>query len=319
MISSKTIFITGGAGFIANTLIQKYIENNKIIVYDNFHRDTLSGSRVSQHNNLLIVKGDVLDYPLLEKSMKGSDIVVHAAGIAGIDTVIQKPVLTMRVNMVGTANCLEAARVNGIKDRFIDFSTSEVFGSMAFRSAEDDSTVAGSAGEARWTYAVSKLAGEHLAHAYFSQFNLPIVTVRPFNVYGPGQTGEGAIQIFIKKALQNQDIEIHGDGNQIRAWCYVDDFVDGLIRCIEDPKAIGESFNLGNARAVITILGLAQTVCRVLNSESKIIFRPALSADIAIRIPSVDKTKEVLGFKSNVDLEEGIIRTAKWIKVNLKN
>lgn len=314
MLQNKTIFITGGAGFIANTLIKHYVEHNKIVVYDNFHRDTLTNSGLSNHPNVKIIKGDVLDLEFLKTSMKGADIVVHAAGIAGIDTVIKNPVTTMRVNMIGTANALEAARLNGIKDRFIDFSTSEVFGSMAFRSSESDSTVAGSAGEARWTYAVSKLAGEHLAHAYYSQFKLPVVTVRPFNVYGPGQTGEGAIQIFIKKALKNEDIKIDGDGNQIRAWCYVDDFVDCLIRCIEDPKAIGESFNLGNARAVITILGLAQTVCRVLNSSSKIVFEPPLSADIAIRIPSVEKTWEVLGFKAKVDLEEGVINTAKWMK-----
>lgn len=318
MIHNKTIFITGGAGFIANTLIKHYVEHNKIVVYDNFHRDTLTNSGLSNHPNVNIIKGDVLDFELLTNSMKGADIVVHAAGIAGIDTVIKNPVTTMRVNMIGTANALEAARINGITERFVDFSTSEVFGSMAFRSSESDATVAGSAGEARWTYAVSKLAGEHLAHAYYSQFKLPVVTVRPFNVYGPGQTGEGAIQIFIKRALQNQDIKIDGDGNQIRAWCYVDDFVDCLIRCIEDPKAIGESFNLGNARAVITILGLAQTVCRVLNSTSKIIFEAPLSADIAIRIPSVEKTWEVLGFKAKVDLEEGILETAKWMQLPVK-
>ena len=314
MLQNKTIFITGGAGFIANTLIKHYVEHNKIVVYDNFHRDTLTNSGLSNHPNVKIIKGDVLDLEFLKTSMKGADIVVHAAGIAGIDTVIKNPVTTMRVNMIGTANALEAAHANGVKDRFVDFSTSEVFGSMAFRSSESDATVAGSAGEARWTYAVSKLAGEHLAHAYYSQFKLPVVTVRPFNVYGPGQTGEGAIQIFIKRALQNQDIKIDGDGNQIRAWCYVDDFVDCLIRCIEDPKAIGESFNLGNARAVITILGLAQTVCRVLNSTSKITFEAPLSADIAIRIPSVEKTWEVLGFKAKVDLEEGVLNTANWMK-----
>lgn len=314
MFQNKTIFITGGAGFIANTLIKHYVDKNSIIVYDNFHRDTLTNSGLSNHPNLKIIKGDVLDLELLTDSMKGADVVVHAAGIAGIDTVIKNPVTTMRVNMIGTANALEAARINGVKDRFVDFSTSEVFGSMAFRSTESDATVAGSAGEARWTYAVSKLAGEHLAHAYHSQFKLPVVTVRPFNVYGPGQTGEGAIQIFIKRALNNEDIKIDGDGNQIRAWCYVDDFVDCLIRCIEDPKAIGESFNLGNARAVITILGLAQTVCRVLNSSSKIVFEAPLSADIAIRIPSVEKTWEVLGFKAKVDLEEGILETAKWMQ-----
>ena len=316
MIQQKKFFITGGAGFIANTLIKHYIEKNKITVFDNFHRDTLTTSGLASHPNITIVKGDVLDFALLKKSMAGADIVVHAAGIAGIDTVIKDPVKTMEVNMIGTANTLKAAHENNVKDRLIDFSTSEVFGSMAFKSTEEDQTVAGSAGEARWTYAVSKLAGEHLAHAYYNQHKLPIVTVRPFNVYGPGQTGEGALQIFIKRALKNQEIAIDGDGAQIRAWCYVTDFVDCLVRCIEDPKAIGESFNIGNARAVITILGLAQTVCRVLKSDSKITFHPPLSADIAIRIPSVEKTFELLGFKAQVDLEEGILKTAEWFKEN---
>jgi UDP-glucose 4-epimerase len=314
MIKGKTIFITGGAGFIANTLIKHYINDNNIVVYDNFHRDTLSASDVSKHPNLKIIKGDVLDLPSLTNSMKGADIVVHAAGIAGIDTVIKSPTRTMQVNMIGTANALEAAKENGIKERFIDFSTSEIFGSYAYKSTEQDTAVSGSVGEARWVYAVSKLAGEHLAHAYFKEFNLPVVTVRPFNVYGPGQTGEGALQIFIKRALKNEDIYIYGDGTAIRAWCYVDDFVDCLIRCIEDPKAIGESFNLGNARTVITTLGLAQSVCRVLKSDSKIIFKDALSADIEMRIPSVVKTKELLGFDAKVDLDEGILKTAEYFR-----
>ena len=315
-MKDKNIFITGGAGFIANTLIKKLIEDNSITVYDNFSRDTLSNSGYADHANLKIVKGDVLDDQLLTDSMNGADVVVHAAGIAGIDTVIQDPVRTMTVNMIGTANALKAAKINNVKDRFIDFSTSEVFGSMAFKSSERDQTVAGSAGEARWTYAVSKLAGERLAHAYFSQYKIPVVTVRPFNVYGPGQTGEGALQIFIKKALKNETIHIDGDGAQIRAWCYVDDFIDCLFRCLENPKAIGESFNIGNARAVITVLGLAETVCRVLKSESKIVFDPPLSADIALRIPSVEKAKELLDFKAKIDLEEGIKRTAEWFLNN---
>jgi UDP-glucose 4-epimerase len=316
MLVNKKIFITGGAGFIANSLIKKLVDHNRIVVYDNFHRDTLSGSDIANHRNITIIKGDVLDYPRLEESMKGMDVVVHAAGIAGIDTVIKDPVRTMRVNMMGTANALEAARVNNITDRFIDFSTSEVFGSMAYKSSETDQTVSGSAGEARWTYAVSKLAGEHLAHAYFHQYKLPVVTIRPFNVYGPGQTGEGAIQVFIKKALKNEDIWINGDGNQIRAWCYVDDFVDCLFMTLEDPKAVGESFNIGNARAITTILGLAEAVCRVLKAESKIVFKPALSADIELRIPSVEKAHTLLGFKARVDLEEGIRNTADWFLKN---
>lgn len=315
-MKGKTIFITGGAGFIANIIIKKLVDDNKIIVYDNFHRDTLTNSGLKDHPNIKIIKGDVLDFDLMCESMKGADTVIHAAGIAGIDTVIKLPVRTMRVNMIGTANALEAAQINQISNRFVDFSTSEVFGSMAYKSSETDETVSGSAGEARWTYAVSKLAGEHLAHAYYAQFGLPTITVRPFNVYGPGQTGEGAIQIFIRKALKNETIRIDGDGAQIRAWCFVDDFVDCIMKCLDSDKAIGESFNIGNARAVTTILGLAETVCRVLKSDSKIVFDDPLSADIALRIPSVKKTQEILGFKAKVDLEEGILRTAEWMKEN---
>jgi len=317
VIKNKTIFITGGAGFIANTLMGRLINDNEIVAFDNFHRDTLTSSAYAEHPNLKIIRGDVLDYESVYKGMKKSDIVVHAAAIAGIDTVIKEPTKTMRVNMIGTANVLEAAKQNNIKDRFIDFSTSEVFGSHAFKSKENDETVAGSAGEARWTYAVSKLAGEHLSMAYCKEFGLPVVSLRPFNIYGPGQTGEGAIQIFIKKALKNEDIYIYGDGSQIRAWCFIDDFVDGLMECIENPKAIGESFNIGNARAVTTIYALAEIVIRVLASESKIIFKPALSADIELRIPSVQKAFDILKFKAKVNLNDGILRTSEWINKNL--
>jgi UDP-glucose 4-epimerase len=220
----------------------------------------------------------------------------------------------MRVNMIGTSNVLEASREASIKDRIVDFSTSEVFGSHAFKPTENSETVAGSAGEARWCYAVSKLAGEHLARAYHTEFGLPTVCVRPFNVYGPGQTGEGAIQVFIKRALKNEEIHIHGDGDQIRAWCYVEDFVDCLMKCLENPKAIGESFNIGNSQAVMTTYGLAQTVCRILNSQSKILFKPALSAEVELRVPSIEKAFKTLGFKAKVHLDEGILKTAEWIK-----
>lgn len=317
MITNKRIFITGGAGFIANILISRLIDQNQIIAFDNFHRDTLSGSGYSEHDNLKIIRGDVLDYPQVLESMDDADIVIHAAAIAGIDTVIRNPTHTMRVNMIGTSNVLEAAKEHKVSDRVIDFSTSEVFGSRAFKSSENDETISGTAGEARWTYAVSKLAGEHLAMAYFHEFNLPTVSVRPFNVYGPGQTGEGALQIFLIKALRGDDLHIYGDGNQIRAWCYVEDFVDGLMCCLENHDAIGESFNIGNAREVTTIYGLAQTVLRVLNSRSKIVFKPQLSADVELRIPSVEKAERILGFKAQYDLEFGIKQTAEWINKHI--
>ncbi len=316
MIIGKSIFITGGAGFIASTLATRLCEGNKIILFDNLARNTLKHSTLLNHNNISLIQGDVLNYELVRQSMKGADIVVHAAAIAGIDTVIKDPVRTMEVNMIGTANVLKAAYENGVNERVLDFSTSEVFGSMAYRVNEDASAVSGSAGEARWVYAVSKLAGEHLAYAYFKQYGLPCVTIRPFNIYGPGQTGEGAIQIFIRRALKNDPIVIYGDGNQIRAWCYVADMIEGLMFALENAKAVGESFNIGNSRAVTTIFGLAEAVCRVLASKSKIVFKDALSADIELRIPETRKAHELLGFKAKVDLEEGISLTARWYKEN---
>jgi UDP-glucose 4-epimerase len=313
-LTNKQIFITGGAGFIGSTLVGRLIEKNRITIYDDFRRDSLSSKPYSSHPHLRIVKGDVLDYSRLKTAMAGAHIVIHCAAIAGIDTVIKKPTETMRVNMIGTANVLEAARTLPELERLVDFSTSEVFGQSAFRAEENQITHIGAVGEARWTYAVSKLAGEHLAKAYHDEFSIPTVTLRPFNIYGPGQVGEGAIKVFIERALQNEEIYIHGDGNQIRAWCYIDDFIDGLLLAMTHPKAIGESLNIGNARAVVTIYGLAQTVVRVLGSRSNIIFTRKDYADVELRVPSVDKAKQLLGFEARIDLEEGIRRTAEYFR-----
>lgn len=311
MIHNKKIFITGGAGFIGSTLIGKLVDQNEIVAYDNLSRNSLQTKPWKDHKNLKVIVGDILDYASLARAMEGADIVVHCAAIAGIDTVVLNPVTTMRVNMVGSANVLEAAAKQDNLDRVVCFSTSEVFGTTAFRSSELDKTSIGKVGEARWTYAVSKLAEEHLAIAYFKQQWLPVVVVRPFNVYGPGQVGEGAIRIFIERALRNETITINGDGTQIRAWCYVDDMVRGTMICMEHPKAVGESFNIGNQRAVTTIYGLANTVIRVLDSKSTIEFVYKDYADVELRIPNVSKARDLIGFEATVDLEEGVARTAK--------
>lgn len=311
MIQNKKIFITGGAGFIGSTLIGRLIEHNQIVAYDNLARNALQSKAWKDHPNLKLVVGDVLDYDQLAKAMAGADIVVHCAAIAGIDTVVKNPVMTMRVNMVGSANVLEAASKLENCDRVVCFSTSEVFGTTAFRSSELDKTSIGTIGEARWTYAVSKLAEEHLAIAYFQHQWLPVAVVRPFNVYGPGQVGEGALRTFIQRALKNETITINGDGTQIRAWCYVDDMVRGTLLCMEHPKAIGESFNIGNQRAITTIYGLANTVIRVLDSKSTIQFVHKEYADVELRIPNVSKARDLIGFEAKVDLDEGIRRTAE--------
>lgn len=315
-INGKKIFITGGAGFIGSTLASKLAENNEIILFDNLARNTIKHTNLLDHKNIRLIEGDILDFNAVLTAMKGVDIVVHAAAIAGIETVSTFPVTTMEVNIVGTSNILRAAVENNIKERVLEFSTSEIFGSMAYRVTESANSIAGSVGESRWVYAVSKLAGEHLTHSYHKQFDLPTVTVRPFNVYGPGQTGEGAIQIFIRKALNDEDILIYGDGTQIRAWCFVDDMVDGLLKALDSDRAVGESFNIGNSRAVTTIYGLAEIVCRVLNSKSNIIFKDPLSADIELRIPETKKAEKLIDFKAKVDLEEGILKTAEWYRNN---
>ena len=244
MIEGKTIFITGGAGFIGSVLAGRLVEKNCIVIYDNLSRNSLKNKHFRDHPNLKLIEGDILNFEYVCQAMEGADIVVHCAAIAGIDTVIKSPVSTMRVNMIGSANILEAAARLPKCDRVVCFSTSEVFGQHAFCSTESDHAVTGAIGEARWTYAVSKLAEEHLAIAYYQEKGLPTTVLRPFNIYGPGQVGEGALRTFIQRAIRNETIEIHGDGTQIRAWCYVDDMVDGLLLATEHTKAVGESFNM---------------------------------------------------------------------------
>lgn len=317
-IKSKRIFITGGAGFIGTTLIKRLIYNNEIVIYDNFHRNALKNAELGKHPNIKVIKGDVLDLERLKESIKGADIVIHMAAIAGIDTVIKSPVMTMKVNTIGTYNVLEAVITLDKIERFIDFSTSEVFGSYAYKSEEKDSTNLQPVGEARWVYATSKLAGEHLAHSYHKEFGLPTISLRPFNIYGPGQVGEGAIHVFIKRAIDNQTIEIHGDGDQIRSWCYIDDMVDAILLCLTKDRAIGEVFNIGNPRGTITILSLTEKIKYLANSKSKIIHVPKSYVDVELRIPSIKKAKKILEFEPKVDLDEGIKRTIKWYRRNRK-
>lgn len=310
VFSGKRVFITGGAGFIGSLLVGQLVDHCEVVVYDNLSRDSLRDKEYRDHPNLKVVEGDVLDAGPLRTAMEGADIVVHCAAICGVDTVLRQPTRTMRVNMTGSANVLEAAAGLSGCERVVCFSTSEVFGQQAFRAEEGDSTVMGAVGEARWTYAVSKLAEEHLAIAYHREVGLPATVVRPFNVYGPGQTGEGALRTFVMRALENETLEIHGDGTQIRAWCYSDDMVEGVLLAMSHPAAVGESFNIGNQRAVETVYGLANTVVRVLESESDIVFIRKDYQDIELRVPSVQKAKRLLGYEARVDLDEGIRRTA---------
>src|SRR5947207_13339360 len=183
----------------------------------------------------------------MQELAAGATHIVHCAGIAGVDTVLESPVRTMRVNVIGTYNVLEAAvATQDTLERILDFWTGAVFGTHAFNVSEGQVSTIGSVGEARWTYAVSKLAGEHMAHAYHDELGLPTVTVHPFNIYGPGQIGGGAIRAFIEAALAGRDLTIPGDGSQIRAWPYVNDMVAGVLLCLDHPAALGQTTNHGS-------------------------------------------------------------------------
>jgi nucleoside-diphosphate-sugar epimerase len=318
MITGAKFLITGGAGFIGTALTRRLVEKNRVRIFDNLRRNALKDAGLADHANVELVVGDVQDAAALSKATEGADYVVHMASIAGVDTVLKNPVLTMKVSLLGTMNALDAAMTaKGVK-RFIDFSTSEVFGSYAFRVREADVTSLGAVGEARWTYAVSKLATEHLAHNYWKQYGLPTCAIRPFNIYGPGQVGEGAVHAFVTRALKNDPIHIHNEGDQIRAWCYIDDIVESILLALEKDEAIGQSFNIGNARSTITIYQLAQLVRRLVpGSTSNIDFVKWDFPDVELRVPDVTKAEKLLGFRATVDLEDGLDRTIGWYREKL--
>jgi UDP-glucose 4-epimerase len=312
-VNGKRIFITGGAGFIGTTICERLVEDNQIVLFDNGYRDALKHTTLGSHKNVTCIRGDVLDSDAVLKGMEGCQIVIHLAAIAGVPDVFRHPVMTMKVPLLGTYHALEAALKHGV-ERLVDFSTSEVFGSYAFRVQEADVTSLGAVGEARWTYAVSKLATEHLAHNYYKEFGLPAVSIRPFNIYGPRQVGAGAVHEFVARALRGEDLVVYNDGSQIRAWCYVDDIVDGVMLSLTKDKAVGNAFNIGNPRCVVTVYNLAREIIRLTKSSSKIRFEYIDRADVELRVPSITKARELLGYEPKIDLEEGLLKTIEWYR-----
>jgi predicted ATPase len=209
---------------------------------------------------------------------------------------------------------LDAALAAGGVKRVIDFSTSEVYGPFVYRGKESDRMSMGPVGDRRWIYAVSKLAGEHFAHAYRSDYGIDVVTLRPFNIYGPRQVGEGAVQQMVSRALKNEPITVFNDGSQIRSWCYVTDFVDALCGASSLPEASGQTFNVGNPQATVTVLGLAETILRLSGSSSEIVFRPHPGPEVEMRVPDITKATELLGYRPRVGLEEGLRRAIGWYR-----
>ena len=146
----------------------------------------------------------------------------------------------------------------------------------------------------------------HRAASYYKQFGLPTVSIRPFTIFGPRQVGEGAVHHFINRAIRNEPLTIHGDGSQIRSWCYIDDIVDGVLATLTNEAAIGHAFNIGNPRSTLTIYHLAKLVVQLAGSSSRVEFQEMNREDVELRIPNIDKARELLGYAPRINLDEAL-------------
>ena len=309
----QRILITGGTGFIGTALTDRLCAENEVVIFDR----KLEGSSwaLSGHNchrNVKILLGDVLDADQVARAVEEVDSVIHLAAIVGVNAVRSRPRATIETNFLGTLTLLRAVERLPVLPRVVYFSTSEVFGINSFRVQECMSTSIGPVQETRWSYSISKLVGEHLLQCYHRELGLPTVTIRPFNVFGPGRIGDHALLRFAVSALRHEDLVVHGAGDQIRSWCYIDDFVDGVLAALVRPEAVGQDFNLGNPRNTLTVYELAKRVLSITGSTSKIRLVQTNYADVDIRVPHMEKARQLLGFDPSVDIDEGIRRTVAW-------
>ena len=316
--SGHRVLITGGAGFIGSALTEAIIDRNQVTILDrSFEDNSIALSSAWGHPNLSLSDTSILDEAALKEAVDGHDTIVHLAAVVGVKNVLARGRETIEVNFTGTRSLLKAVEGRDDIHRFVYFSTSEVMGMNAFRAGEESVASIGPVSEARWTYSIAKLAGEHLVYCYHREAGLPTVTIRPFNVFGPLRLGDHAMLRFILAAKRGETLEVHGDGAQIRSWCFIDDFVDALVRTLGMDSAVGETFNIGNSRNTLTILDLAERVIKQLDSTSQIEFVDIDFSDIDVRVPRLRKAAQLLDFKPSVGLEEAIRKTAAWYQEHL--
>src|ERR1700723_314807 len=317
-IRNKRILITGGAGFIGSNLAERFSRDNEVTLLDRtFSAQPVHFTSLVSNRNVKLVEADILESKELDSITRNAQIVIHAAAIVGVGRVCHHPRETLETNFSGTSRILKSLENNSRLERFVYFSTSEVFGVNSFRVQEDAPSLVGPAAEARWSYAIAKLAGEHLVQAYYRQCGMPVVTVRPFNVFGPRRLGAHAMKSFILSALTGNPVEVHGDGSQIRSWCYISDFCDAMVEMIARPAAVGQDFNIGNPANTVTILQLAQQILQITNSRVPIKFCDHPFPDIEIRVPSLTKAHAILDYKPVYDLAMALPPTLDWYQENL--
>ena len=321
MNSSQRLFITGGAGFIGSHLAERLVKHGfQLTIYDNLRRNSIKYTNLLQHPDVKFIKGDIMDMPLLKDSMANHGIVIHAAGIAGVSNYSKCSALTLKTNLIGTYHVLESMLAHGIK-RILDFSTTEVFGPSAQNFNEESLMQIGPPHDKRWCYAASKIAGEQLSTRYAEEYGLQAIIIRPCNIYGPRQVGEGAISNFCRNLTQNEKMIVEGDGTAIRTWCYIDDFTDIFIRIMSDDSITIEAFNIGNPWTSICTYALAQAVLRqakgVVFQDQEADYiecKPMEWSEIKVRCLSIQKLRSRFNWMPKVGLEEGVLQTYLWFQ-----
>lgn len=308
------ILITGGAGFIGSALTSRLLaDGHDVRVLDNLRHGEAHGRLPS---DVEFIEADVRDVAAVKAAAgRGCDRIVHLASIAGVKSVSSTPIDTMAVGFDGANNVFRAALENNVEG-VLCFSSSEVYGTHVGGIPEDAPTPIPPPSDRRWGYAAVKLATEHLARAYSYAHALPVVSFRIFNTYGPGQLGDSAVHNFVRAMKAGEPLIIRGDGASVRTWCYIDDTIEATVRVLERlPDLGGEVFNIGNPYTVRTTKELAEMVSYLGEHWAPMSRREVRceyvegGSDVRIRIPNIDKAKELLLWEPKIDLFEGLKRT----------
>jgi UDP-glucose 4-epimerase len=316
--------ITGGAGFIGSHLAEALLNNgHDVDIIDNLSTGSIRNiSHLKANIRFKYVIDTLTNEPLLAELIDRNDVVFHLAAAVGVKLIVEEPVHTIETNVHGTEVVLKHASKK--KRKVIIASTSEVYGKstdVPFR--EDADLVMGPTVKHRWAYACSKAIDEFLALAYHKERNLPVIIVRFFNTVGPRQTGQYGMVLpsFVRQALAGEPITVFGDGTQSRSFSDVADVVDCLMKLVNEPKAVGQVFNIGNKEEV-TILRLAELVKALAGSSSKIEFIPYDKAyeagfeDMPRRVPDLTKVQELVGYEPKLQLSDIITRVIEHFRAH---
>jgi len=310
------VLITGGAGFIGSHLSEALLERgDEVFILDNLSTGSIHNVVHLKANPRFHYTIDtVANEPVVAELVDRCDIVVHLAAAVGVKLIVEQPVHTIETNVHGTEVVLKHA--NKKKKLVLVASTSEVYGkSTEVPFHEDADLVLGATTKHRWAYACSKMIDEFLALAYWKERKLPVIVVRLFNTVGPRQTGQYGMVIpnFVRQALAGQPITVFGDGTQSRSFTYVGDVVKAMVALIDEPRAIGQVFNIGNGNE-ITIGQLAAKVKKMTGSSSEIVLIPYDKAyeagfeDMPRRVPDISRIQTLVGYKPTVELDETLTR-----------